>query len=118
MHCEVLPCWTGSSSCGKGVKAGSLQRQWKSKWGNLEMTCFGIQPRLKTKLGSRMIFLGLLCFGFHLHLSKWVKVYGTPTRWGWRPTHKDVAHLTGSRSPGAVGREADRVLNDSQVRFV
>lgn len=55
------------------------------------MTSFGIQPRLKTKLGSRMIFLGLLCFGFRLHLSKWVKAYGTRTCWGWRPVHKDVA---------------------------
>ena len=40
---------------------------------------------------------------------------------GWRPARGDTAHLAGSRSPGAVGREgreADRVLNDFQVRFV
>lgn len=37
---------------------------------------------------------------------------------GWRPARVDVARLTSSRSPGAVRCEADRVLNDSQVRFV
>lgn len=49
------------------------------------MNCFGVQPRLKTKLGSRMIFLGQrlqhLHFSFCLHLSKPAKEEcGTPTR--------------------------------------
>lgn len=49
------------------------------------MTCFGVQPRLETKLGSRMIFLGQrlrhLRFRFCLHLSERVKEEcGTPTR--------------------------------------
>lgn len=47
------------------------------------MTCSGVLPRLETKLGFRMIFLGQqvwhLHFRFCLHLAKRAKERGTPT---------------------------------------
>lgn len=85
------------------------------------MTWFGVQPRLKAKLGSRMISVGQWLR--HQLLSAPFQA-GEGGAWdpdlagGWRPARGDTARLSGSRSPGAVGREADRVLNDSPVRFV
>lgn len=126
---EMQPCWVGGTAIPQllghsGWEVRITTEAMEIKAGELGHELFWRSAKAQDKAGIQNDLSGSAAPASALQLLFAPFQAGEGGVWdpdppgGWRPARGDIACLPSSWSPGAVGREADRVLNDFQVRFV